>query len=147
MDNQSVFEANKLKLTDEMVVLLKETAKWSYFLSIVGFIGIGLMILFGALFGVILGNMPVNPYENLDININYYGLIYIVLAIIYIFPVVHLFNFSRKLKYAIKFHDNEKLLMSFRNLKSFNKYIGILVIAIISMYILIFVIGGLGVYI
>lgn len=144
MEQNSAFESFELSMTDEILGMLKETSSWTYFLSIIGFVGIGFMILFGALFGVILGSMPVNPYENIGVNVNYFGLIYIVIAMIYFLPVLYLFNFSRKMKSALNSKNNNELVSAFKNLKSHYKFLGIFTIIILSMYILLFIIGGLG---
>lgn len=144
---KSNFESFELNLNDGIIALLKETANWAYFIAIIGFVGIGFLVLFGALFGVILQNMPVNPYENVGFSVSYFGLIYIVMALIYFMPVLYLFNFSRKMKQAIITKDNAVLTAAFRNLKSHYKFVGILAIVIISMYILGIVLGGLGAFI
>lgn len=144
MEEKSVFDGFELGLNDTIIGLLKETANWAYFISIIGFIGIGFMLIFGAMFGVIMGSMPVNPYENIGVNVNYFGLIYVFIAVIYLMPVIYLFNFSRKMKAAIQSKNNELLTASFKNLKSHYKFVGILTIVVLSMYVLAFLFGSLG---
>lgn len=147
MEQKSAFDKFELNLNDQIFGLLKETANWAYFLAIIGFIGIGLMVVFGALFGVILQSMPVNPYENVGVNVSYFGLIYIFIALVYFMPVLYLFNFARKMKAAIQSKNNEVLASSFKNLKSHYKFIGVLTMVIISFYVLAIIIGGLGAFI
>jgi len=145
-DKPSAFEAFELNISDHILGLLKETSTWTYFLSILGFIGIGLMLLFGVMFGTILSDMPTgsNPYEGLGFNPAYFGLIYVVLAIVYFFPVYYLFNFSRKMKSALLSKNNEEFVKAFSNLKSHYKFVGIVAIVVIGLYILAFLLAALG---
>jgi len=47
MEQKSEFESFELEVSDEIKGFLKETAKWAYLLSILGFVGIGFMVLGG----------------------------------------------------------------------------------------------------
>lgn len=142
MEEKSAFETFELNVTSTIMGFLKETSTWTYFLSILGFIGIGLMFLFGVFFSVAMRLMPGgNPYEGLGMDMSYFGLIYIVLALLYFFPVLYLFNFSRKTKLALKTNNNDDLTAAFSNLKSHYKFMGVFAIVIISIYILAFVIA------
>ena len=141
MEEKSVFETFELNFSNKIVDSLKEISTWSYFLSIIGFIGIGFMVIFGALFLTILGSMPNNPYEEIGISMGYFGLIYVFIGLIYFFPVLYLFNFSRKMKRALSLKNNDDLSSAFDNLKSHYKFIGIFTIVIISLYALMFIIA------
>ena len=142
MQEKSAFETFELNLPPTILGFLKEISTWTYFLSILGFIGIGLMVLVGIFFSVAMGSMPGgNPYENLGINMSYFGLIYIVLGLIYFFPILYLFNFSRKMKIALSSNNNDELTDAFSNLKSHYKFAGIFTIVVISLYILIIVVA------
>lgn len=140
MEEKSAFDTFELNLPPAILGFLKETSTWTYFLSILGFVGIGLMVLFGIFFSLALGLMPGgNPYEDLGIDVSYFGIIYVVLGLVYFFPVLYLFNFSRKMKNALNSNTNDELTAAFSNLKSHYKFLGIFTIAIISLYVLIFV--------
>lgn len=142
MQEKSAFETFELNLPPTILGFLKETSTWTYFLSILGFIGIGLMVLVGIFFSVAMGNMSGgNPYESLGMDMSYFGLIYIVLGLIYFFPILYLFNFSRKMKSALSSNNNDELTAAFSNLKSHYKYAGIFTIVVISLYILILIIA------
>ena len=140
MEQKSVFESFELNISPTILGFLKETSTWTYFLSILGFVGIGLMVLGGLFFSVLLSLMPGgNPYEGMGIDMSYFGFIYIVIALFYFFPVFYLFNFSRKMKRALNSNSNDQLTAAFSNLKSHYKFIGIFTIVIFSLYVLIFV--------
>jgi hypothetical protein len=145
MEEKSVFESFELEVTKDIKGFLKETATWSYFLSIMGFIGIGIMVIFGIFFGAIMGSrIGGNPYQNIGFSMGYLGLIYVVFGLLYFFPVYYLFNFSKKMKSALKSNNNDDFKAAFLNLKSHYKYLGIFTITIISIYVLAFVFGLLA---
>lgn len=141
MEEKSAFENFEFNVPPIILGFLKETSTWTYFLSIIGFIGLGLMIIAGLIFTITMGNMVGdNPYESLGIDVSYFGMIYIILGLIYLIPIVYLFNFSRKMKRALSSNSNEDLNAAFSNLKSHYKYLGIFTILIISLYVLALVI-------
>lgn len=134
---------NELKFTDDIRKVLKQTYKWVYFLSIVGFVGVVILLILGALFGFILRNLPVNPFENVGYDISYYGLIFVWVGLILLIPVWDMFRFSVKLKRALNSNSNNQLLKAFVHLKKHYKFVGIYVIALITIYLL-FSFTGLG---
>jgi len=145
MEQKSAFESFELDVGEDIKGFLKETTKWTYFLSILGFIGIAFMLIFGIFFGAIMsmGSMGnANPYAGLGVSMGYFGLIYVVLALVYFFPVLYLFKFSSKMKSALKLNNNEDFKQAFSNLKSHYKYMGVFAIVIISIYVLAFI-GGM----
>ena len=144
MEEKSAFDSFELEITEDIKGFLKETSSWSYFLAILGFVGIGLMTIFGVFFGAIMSSGAMganNPYESLGFSVGYLGFIYVVLALIYFFPVYYLFNFSKKMKSALRTTNRDDFKLAFSNLKSHYKFMGIFTIIIISIYVLIFIIG------
>jgi hypothetical protein len=146
MEEKSVFETFELEINNETKGFLKEISKWSYFLSIMGFIVIGIMVVFGIFFGAIMSFSlgGVNPYQNFGASsMGYLGLVYVVLGLVYFFPVYYLFLFSKKMKNALKANNSKDFVMAFSNLKSHYKFVGILTIVVVSIYSLIFLFAGL----
>ncbi|MEK8179880.1 DUF5362 family protein [Flavobacterium buctense] len=138
MENQ-----NNLTLNDLAVDSLRESAKWTMFLSIVGFIFIGLMFIGGAVTIVSLSNIPdepefggMNPFGAVK---NFIGIIYLVMAAIYFFPVLYLYKYSKGVKEAINFSNSEVLADALQNLKSHYKFVGILTIVLLCLYALAFI--------
>ncbi len=137
MEQKSAFESFELDVNQEIKGYLNETSKWSYFLSIMGFIAIGFMLLGGigiAFVGSDLGESD-GTYQ---IGYAFGGaLFYIVIAVVYLFPVLYLFRFSKSMKNALRNNNNEAFIEAFKNLKSHYKFIAIFTIAIIALYIII----------
>lgn len=139
---QSTFEKFELGISEEIKDYLRETSTWAYFLSILGFIGLGLMVLLGLFFGAIMSSLPGgDPYNELGFSGGFLGIIYVIFALIYFFPILYLFMFAKKMKDALRTNDNIELTAAFSNLKSHYKFIGIFTIVILSLYVLIFIIG------
>ena len=137
---------DELKFTDDIRKVLNQTYKWVYFLSIIGFIGVLVLLTLGALFGYILRNIPVNPFENVGYNFSYYGLVFVWVGLICLIPVLDLYKFSIKLKRALKTNKNSELLSAFKSMNSHYKYISFYFIAIAVLY-LIFSLTNLNQYI
>ena len=136
--NQSLFE---LQIDQQSIAYMSETARWAKFLSIVGFVMCGLMVIFALLFGSImssfsrLGGSDVYS-SSVNFGSTFFSLFYIVLAILCFFPCLYLFNFSTKMQTALRNNDQANLNLSFGNLKSCFKFVGILTIVILSFYLL-----------
>lgn len=121
-----------LALSEKSLEYLTETRKWTNFLSILGFIGIGLMILIGLVAGI-ASSASRGGFGILA------SFIYIVFGGLYLIPIYHLYKFSNEIKQAIDYRRNYSVESAFESLKSHYKFIGIFTIVIISLYILIFI--------
>lgn len=146
---------HKLELNDLAVAALREGAKWCLFLSIIGFIFIALMVIMGAFMAVMMSAMPAMPSDpyggamgpmgasSFDAIKGYLGAFYIVIALLYFFPVYYLFKYANGTKQALASGNNDVLANALVNLKSHHKFLGIMTIVMISLYI----IGIIGVVI
>ena len=136
-----------LKLNDYAIAALRESAKWCMFLSIIGFIFIGLMVIGGIFMAVALSAIPDDPYGGgmgmnpLGAVKGYLGLFYIVFALIYFFPVYYLYKYANGTKEALESGNEELLAEGLTNLKSHHKFLGIFTIITIALYILAIVVG------
>lgn len=147
MEETTAFDDFDLRLTEKSKSFLKETAKWAYFLSIVGFVGIGFLVLVALFFGTIFSKLSSFGGNSTPMPMMAGGFItvlYLVIAVIYFFPVYYLFQFSSKLKIAFNNTDNEQLTASFENLKSHYKFMGICAIVMISLYGVVFLFSLIG---
>jgi hypothetical protein len=131
-----------LKVGDESVSYLKETAKWGKFLAIVGFVMSGFLIIFGFFIGTFMARMsemsggapsPINPM--------FLSIFYVLFAAIYIIPCYYLYKYSTELKTALANTDSDNLTEAFKNQKSLYKFFGIFTAIVLGLYALIFVIA------
>ncbi len=65
-----------------------------------------------------------------------FGVVYIGMGLLYFFPTLYLFKFSKKLKIALSNKDNDALDTAFSNQKSLYKFYGIMMILVISLYVI-----------
>lgn len=126
-------EERKIEIGSETLNHLNSTWKWTMFLSILGFIFLGLLIIAGVVTSTFLTAFKTQE-ANLGIPESLMIIVLIVIAAIYFFPVFFLFRFSRNIRDAIQNLDKRKLEKAFRNLKIYFTYIGILVIMVLSIY-------------
>ncbi len=142
MEVYSEIEDFELHLNEAAKRFLKEAAKWAYFLSILGYLGIGFIIVAaifaGAIFTTIGSTMPGEIVGKFG---SAFGImitvVYLLIATLYFFPIYYLNKFSSKLKLALRNNDPETLANSFEYLKSHYKYIGMMTLIILSFYVLI----------
>lgn len=125
-----------LTLTPESLDYLSIARKWALFLSIIGFIGVGVLVLMGIFIGTIL-NAAMLPAE-IKVAASAISVVmsifYFFIAIIYFIPNWYLFQFSRKLKEALDYEDHERLAESFGSMKNCLTAYGILTILAILFY-------------
>lgn len=143
MQQNALTELEELTLNGASKSFLKETAKWTYFLSIIGFIFVGLMIVFSFFAGTIFNSLPNMEQMPFDIGPIMTGT-YLLLSLIYFFPILYLFQFSVKMKKALQSKDDADLATAFEKLKSHYKFVGVLTIIILSIYVLFFIMAIFG---
>lgn len=133
------------QLTSESITYLLKAAKWGKFLAILGFIVSGLMIAGGILMSFILNKVsgtdelvPLNlPFSTVILSF-----IYIIVAVIFLIPVIFLNTFSNNAIKAVNLSSTEKMTTSLRNLKNLFVFIGISTIVLLTLYTLILIIVG-----
>ena len=142
-DNLHVENGENLIIDWRSKEFLKETAKWTKFLSILGFVGIGLMVL-GSL---VMLFAPSSLMSNGDFPFGgkiFMMLLYLAFAVLYYFPISYLYQFSENTKKAIENNDNNAIRDAFEFLKSHYKFMGILTIILLAFYAIIIFIGLIG---
>jgi len=147
-ENKSAFDSFELQFTVQAQGFIRETAKWASFLSIIGFIAIGFMVL-GALamfaLGSTLGAMGGGAMGAMGMmGGGFAGVIFLLMAVLYFFPVMYLFKFASNTKEALNSNNTERLTVAFENLKSHYKFAGILTIIIVAFYALAFIFSIIG---
>ena len=142
-DNLHVENGENLVIDWRAKEFLKETAKWTKFLAILGFVGIGLMVL-GSL---VMLFAPSSLMSNGDFPFGgkiFMMLLYLAFAVLYYFPISYLYQFSENTKKAIENNDNNAIRDAFEFLKSHYKFMGILTIILLSFYAIMIFIGLIG---
>ncbi|NBC08014.1 MAG: hypothetical protein GVY26_12545, partial [Bacteroidetes bacterium] len=76
---------------------LQNTAKWSGFLAILGFIGIGFLVLLALFIGTFLSSMGA-PADTLPMPTAVFTVTYLLVAALYFFPILYLYRFSSQIK-------------------------------------------------
>lgn len=143
-ENSSVFDNFELRLNESSKKFLRETSKWAFILSIIGFVIVGMLVFMAVFFGIMLTDVRsnLNPLRDMGMPAWYFTMVYLLSAVIYFFPMLYLYKFSRRMKSALIEKSTEDLTAAFSNLKSHYKFVGITVLIIIGLYILLF---GLGI--
>ena len=143
---------SNISLQVEAEPLLKEAAKWGKILAIFGFISIGFFVLLSLYMFIaggsaaLLGGMRNSPMGTSFAGIlgASMGFTYLIFAVLYFFPTNYLYKFSTKVATALKNGDTHSLTQGFGNLKSCFKFIGIMMIVMLCLYVFAFVLGIIG---
>jgi hypothetical protein len=119
---------------------LKETARWAKFMAIVGFIFCGLIVIIAIFAGSILSGSLSRSFGSSSEVSGALGavvsVVYILVALLYFFPCLYLYNFATKMQVALRSNDQEQLNQSLKNLKSCYRFIGILTVIALCFWAL-----------
>jgi hypothetical protein len=131
-----------LQIDQQSISYLGETARWAKFLSVVGFILCGLMIVLALFAGTLMATLSRFRSDDAlhsmtNVGSAFVSLIYVIAALLYFFPCLYLFNFAGKMQTALRNNDQTSLNASFGHLTSYFKFVGILTIIVLSFYILV----------
>lgn len=132
MEEEALFG---IELNEDSISHLRETAKWANFLAILGIIVLSLMVL-GGIFMTLIATAA------LPIGGIFMFFIYLVFAAVYAVPIYYLYKFAQTTKYALNSLNSFQLAEALGYLKSTFKFMGILAIAMLCLYALIFMFGG-----
>lgn len=129
---------------------LSETARWARFLSVIGFLFLILAVFFG-----LYSTLVISRYE--DVFNGYPGrrglmdsigigvaVMYVVVALVAMFPLVFMFRFATQMRNALFSNDQALLNSSFQNLKIYFRYLGIVTIIFLVITLLSMLVGILG---
>jgi len=121
MDGQQVV-SSAVRVTDQMINSMRSTKMWTKFLSIMGFIMSGVVILIGIFVFSAAILFPQAQGANFRPVL---GLIYIFFSIFYIIPSVYLFKYSSALGRFLGNKMESELESALSYQKSFWKFVGI----------------------
>jgi len=130
-----------ISIPQESINFFKETGKWTKLLAIMGFIFIGFMVLAAFTFGTIMsffnGEESQFPFQGILM-----GGFYLLMALLYYFPVMYLYKFSTNIKQASITMDAASFNSAIENLKSHYKFIGVLTVIMMAFYAML-MLGGI----
>jgi len=134
-------EETKIEISSEALENLNVTRRWTTFLSVLGFILIGLIIVAGIATSLFLTVFKTQQ-TNLGIPESLLIVAFAAFGILCCFPVFFLFRFSKNIRDAIQNRNQRKLAKGFRYLRLFFAFFGILVILVISVYLIMLLFAG-----
>ena len=140
----SVFST--LNVGDEARGQLLEMAKWTKFLAIINFIGIGIMVIGGIAAGLALSRMDsaqLGPFAMLGGT----GIVlfYLLIAATLFYPFYAMLRYAVSIRKALHSNDEGQFVFAIRSLKRVFKYVGIITIIGFAIWVTIFVIAMIGV--
>lgn len=128
---------------------LYKSANWTIFFSILGYILAGIMIIvcLGLILGAgALGAMGNPTLAQLPFSLAWFGVIYLPLALLYIWISTLMLGFASKAKEALKQNDDGLIEQSFRKMSRFLTMMGIVTIVGLSFYfimMIVMIVGGI----
>ncbi len=132
-------------LTSEDKTYLETAAKWAKFLGIMGFIFTGFFVLAGfammAMGSAMTSSLPGNsPFSGGMFGAGI-GILYLLLALPYFFISLYMYRFATKTQNALYSSNDAAMTDAFKNLRNYFRLMGILVVAILVLYVAIMVFG------
>lgn len=132
-------EENDIQITGADKENLIQTARWGKFLAVLGFVFTGFMILIG--FSIAGGGLDMPGMYR------YLGIVYVLFALIYLFPSLYLFRFCTKIAHGIYAGDQQSCSEAFANLRKLFVFFGVATIIMLGIYFLVIlaILGGASV--
>jgi len=125
-------------ITPNMILYLKQTRPWVLFLSILGFVFAGLCFLGGAF--MLLGSrfmqfaQPQGPFSG-TLFMTIMGAVYLLMGVFYLIPCILLIRYSGGIGRMLRTDLAGGMEAALKHQKSFWKYLGILTLSFIILYI------------
>ena len=123
-----------MTVNESMKADLFTAARWTYFLCVLGCIGIGFMVLVAILMFA-LGNFAGRIFSGMETGGVFLGILYLVVAV---YPIIKGFQFANGTKAACLTDNEYELARGFAGLRDLVRFMGILAIVCIVIYVLIF---------
>ena len=126
-------------------VYLRDAARWARFLAIAGFVFCGLFVVVAILSITVLSTLfnSMGASGVAGIGGGVIGVVYIGIAILDFFPCLYLYKFAARMQTALNSNDQEQLNSSFLNMRAFYRFVGVLMIIALGLWLL----GILGIFI
>jgi uncharacterized integral membrane protein len=145
-DNQEPQPIFSIGADETSSYYLLQTVRWTKFLAIIGFILIGLMIMVMIPIMFMSASVAALPGVSTGVPMGITMFFVVLSLFLYIYPTLALLRFSNNMKLAILGADQGAFNTALRHQRNLYRYIGILVIVIISVYALIFLVGMASIF-
>ena len=143
----SAGDASTNMVSTAAIQQLTATKPWVRFISVITFIGAGLMVVFAILMFIMgsVGTMSKSGAASPFTGAMGFGMavLYAVLSIIYIFPGVKLWKYASLIAILMQTGRDEDLVAALNQQRSFWKFVGILIIAVFVLYVFV-IIGAIA---
>ena len=123
----------ELKLTELTKTSLLKAMKWLKFFAVLGVIGIILLIGMAVIFMIIPGQMDLGGYKWIV------SVLYLLIALLYIYPVRKAFAIVSNTRKAINMNDQMSLELAAKDFHAVLKFCGVLTIITLVVYALILI--------
>lgn len=139
-------EVVPLVVTEEIRSYLYDSARWTYFLSIVGFVTTGLIILSAFSAPAVLSSMSAQGMSPSLSKIGGTGLSFVlfIYAMLVFYPSLLLNRYSNSAKKAVLYGSQDDVAIAMKKMKDYFKYCGILTIVLIVFYIFAIISTGMA---
>jgi hypothetical protein len=131
--NEVPIQSPELKITSHMVDSMRSTRPWAMFISILGFITVGFMVL-TAIVIMVLGS--VLPQEIGRFPAVLMGIMYIIMSFFYLVPSIYLFRYASAIGSFLDTMSESEMETALSYQKSFWRFVGIVGIVMIAFAIL-----------
>ncbi len=131
---------------------LGDAARWAKFLAIIGMVMCVFLVIFGIYAATAFSSLD-NSFRRGGYGGGYYGgsglgitiaVTYIIISVIYFFPCMFMLRFSNHMQNALKANDQASLNESLKYLKVTFRYMGVLTIIFLALFLMGLLLGGLG---
>jgi hypothetical protein len=139
-------DQNTIEINFEGMSYLNGIRKWTKFFSILGFVGVALMVVLALTMGTVIAglgsvaNSQAFPFPTVLVTI-----LYLVFAGLYLYPAISLYKFSTALGLALDSREGSQITKAFKFLNGHFNYVGVLTIVILGLYVVFFLIAIMGI--
>lgn len=137
-------ETTGLRVKESTKADLLTAAKWTKFLCIVGSIGMALIVIFG-IFLLGAGTLASSMFSDMPFGAVAMGVLYLVIAALYIYPIMKGFQFASGAKAACLSDDENELARGIKGLSSLTQFLGIITIIFLVIYAFVILFAFIGV--
>ena len=144
-EEMKIPETTGLRVTESAKADLLTAAKWSKILCVVGCIGLAFIVIF-AIFLMGASSLASTMFPDFPHGGVFMGILYLIIAVLYIYPLMKGFLFANGAKAACLSDDENELARGIKGLSSLTQFLGIITIIILVIYafVILFVLIGVG---